>query len=226
MLLRILLTYWGRRLNILKIVMLLKTKLTQQDIKNFRIKNRLGRVFFLIILKRLDHPSQVYSIIHLLPSNTPSIGAPKVSLHQMTLIHLLGLSSASNISSESNSRSVSNDSLIFVIDGNSQKLITSNDTRLTIAIADLILSEGLPYNLSQKPRFNKVLELSGNVLKTYIPPNIKLVNKKLLDVIHEQNIKSNLAMIKKEADIFGLLFLGDGDTISRCPLLNILASAK
>ena len=33
-------------------------------------------------------------------------------------------------------------------------------------------------------------------------------------------------MIKKEADIFGLLFLGDGVTISRRPLLNILASAK
>ena len=33
-------------------------------------------------------------------------------------------------------------------------------------------------------------------------------------------------MIKKEADIFGLLFLGDGATISRCPLLNILCSAK
>ena len=33
-------------------------------------------------------------------------------------------------------------------------------------------------------------------------------------------------MIKKEAEIFGLLFLGDGATISRCPLLNILASAK
>ena len=33
-------------------------------------------------------------------------------------------------------------------------------------------------------------------------------------------------MIKKEADIFGLLFLGDGATISRCPLLNILCSTK
>ena len=33
-------------------------------------------------------------------------------------------------------------------------------------------------------------------------------------------------MIKKEAEIFGLLFLGDGATISRCPLLNILASSK
>ena len=33
-------------------------------------------------------------------------------------------------------------------------------------------------------------------------------------------------MIKKEADIFGLLFLGDVATISRFPLLNKLASAK
>ena len=33
-------------------------------------------------------------------------------------------------------------------------------------------------------------------------------------------------MIKKEAEIFGLLFLGDGATISRFPLLNIIDSAK
>ena len=33
-------------------------------------------------------------------------------------------------------------------------------------------------------------------------------------------------MIKKQAEIFGLLFLGDGATISINPLLNILASAK
>ena len=33
-------------------------------------------------------------------------------------------------------------------------------------------------------------------------------------------------MIQKEAEIFGLLFLGYGAILSRCPLLNILASAK
>ena len=33
-------------------------------------------------------------------------------------------------------------------------------------------------------------------------------------------------MIKKEAEIFGLLFLGDGATILRCTLLNILDSEK
>ena len=88
MLLRLLLVYWGRMVCILKVVMLLKTKFTQQDAKNFSITNSLGRVFFLIILKRLEHPSQVYIISHLLPSNPPSIGDPKVSLHQMTQINI------------------------------------------------------------------------------------------------------------------------------------------
>ena len=39
-------------------------------------------------------------------------------------------------------------------------------------------------------------------------------------------MKSNLAMIKKEVEIFGLLFLGYGATISICPLFNIMSSAK
>ena len=33
-------------------------------------------------------------------------------------------------------------------------------------------------------------------------------------------------MIKNEAEIFGILFLGDGATISIFPLLNIQASAE
>ena len=88
MLLRLLLTYWGRRVCTLKVVMLLKKKLTKQDTKNFSITNRLGRVFLLIIQKSSEHQSQVYRIIHLLPSNPPPTVVPKLSLHQMTLIHL------------------------------------------------------------------------------------------------------------------------------------------
>ena len=39
-------------------------------------------------------------------------------------------------------------------------------------------------------------------------------------------MKKNLAMIKKESEISGLLSLGDGAIFSRCPLLNILSYAK
>ena len=117
-----------------------------------------------------------------------------------------GFTSASNLTTESNSRSFSNGSLVCGIDGNSQELITSNKTCLTIVIADIFISEGLPFNISQNPTFKKVLELSRNVSKTYIHPNRKILSKELLDVINEQNMKRNLEMIKKEVEIFGLVF--------------------
>ena len=104
--------------------------------------------------------------------------------------------------------------------------MTSNETRLTVAISDLIISEGLYLNLSHKPRFNKVLELERTVSKCYQPPNRNLISKDILDVIHGQNTKKNLSLTEKESDIFVLLFLGDGVTIFRIPLLNILVSEK
>ena len=78
------------------------------------------------------------------------------------------------------------------------------------------------FSFSQKPKFKRILELARNVYKTYIPPNINLIYKELLDVIHEQNTKRGLSIIKEEAGIFGLLFLVDSATLSRCTLLNIM----
>ena len=104
--------------------------------------------------------------------------------------------------------------------------MTSSETRLTVAIGNLNISECLYFNLSQKPRFKKVLDLARTVSKCYQPPNRKLISKDILDVIHDQNMERNLSLIEKESDIFGLLFLGDGATISRVPLLNILVSGK
>ena len=114
----------------------------------------------------------------------------------------------------------------FMGDNNTQKMITSNETRLTVTIADIIISEGLSLNLSQKPRLKKVLDLARTVSTSYQPPNRKLVYKDLLDVINDHNMERNLSLIKKESEIFGLLFLGDGATINRIPLLNIFVSGN
>ena len=64
----------------------------------------------------------------------------------------------------------SNDSLIFGIDENAQKYITPNKTRLTVAIAYLIISEDVLFNFPQK-KFKKELDLAINVSRTYIIPN-------------------------------------------------------
>ena len=65
---------------------------------------------------------------------------------------ILSFKSASNIKTGSNTRNVSNGSLIFGTDENYQKSITSNETHMDIAIADLIISEGLSFTPYQKPR--------------------------------------------------------------------------
>ena len=104
--------------------------------------------------------------------------------------------------------------------------MTSNETRLTVLISDLIISEGLYFNLSQKPRFKNVLDLARTVSKCYQPPNRKLISKDLFGVVHDQNMERNLSLIEKESEIFGLLFLGDGAIISRISPLKILVSGK
>ena len=109
---------------------------------------------------------------------------------------------------------------------NTQNMMTSNKTRLIVSIADLIISEGISFNISHKPRFNKVLYLSRTVSKCYQAPNRKLIYKVLLDVIHDQNTEKSLSLIEKESDILDCYFVGDGATIPRIPLLNSLVSGK
>ena len=47
-----------------------------------------------------------------------------------------------------------------------------------------------------------------------------------MDVVHYHNMERNLRLILKQSDIFVLLFLDDGATISRTPLLNIFVSGE
>ena len=51
--------------------------------------------------------------------------------------------------------------------------MTSNKKRLTVSVYDLIISEGLYFNVSQKDRSKKVLDLAINVSKYYQPPKQK-----------------------------------------------------
>ena len=57
-------------------------------------------------------------------------------------------------------------------------------------------------------------------MDSYLDRNI--TSKDILSAIHEHNMQQNLSMIQKEANIFGVLFIDDGATIYRIPLLNIL----
>ena len=73
----------------------------------------------------------------------------------------------------------------------------SNETRLTVEIYDITISEVLYFNQSHKPRFKKVLDLAITVSKIYQPPNRELKLKDIFDVIHDLNMERNLILIKK-----------------------------
>ena len=90
---------------------------------------------------------------------------------------------------------------------NTQKLMSYNETSLAVAIVNIIISEGVYFNLAQKPRFKKVLEMARNVSECYQHPNRNLICKDILDVIHYQNMGSNLILINKESDIFFYCYL-------------------
>ena len=75
--------------------------------------------------------------------------------------------------------------------------------RLALQLQWLILLYQKGYHLILiKNRFKKVLDLARNTSKGYKPPNISLIAKDILDVIHDQNMKRNLRIIHKGAYIF------------------------
>ena len=64
-------------------------------------------------------------------------------------------------------------------------MITSNETDLKVSIANLVIYKGLYFNISQKPRFKKVVDLENIVSECYQPPNKRFISKDILDVISD-----------------------------------------
>jgi hypothetical protein len=96
---------------------------------------------------------------------------------------------------------------------------------LTMAIADLIHACGLPFSLASHHKFLRVLSLSKLVSKKFVPPGRNKIAGELLDLNYQLYKQKNLELLQKEANIFGISFFGDGATVKKSPLINILASS-
>ncbi len=100
----------------------------------------------------------------------------------------------------------------------------SAESQMTMAIADLIHSRALPFTLTEDPKFRKMLMLAKNVPASYKPPSRKAVAQELLDLNYDAYIRKNMDLLERDAEIYGVSFFGDGATVRKTPLLNILAS--
>jgi len=101
----------------------------------------------------------------------------------------------------------------------------SNDSKLTMAVADLIQSLGLPFSLASSPKFHKMLDLAKTCTKKFQPPHRRQIAGELLDLNYDAYMEKNMNLIKVDCEIYGLAFFGDGATIKRIPLINCLISS-
>ena len=100
----------------------------------------------------------------------------------------------------------------------------SGESRCTMAVADMIHGCGLPFTLASHPKFRKVLQLAKVVGSNYKPPNRQAIAGPLLDLNYDAYMKKIQEELQKEINEFGVAFYGDGATVKKMPLINILAS--
>jgi len=102
--------------------------------------------------------------------------------------------------------------------------VVQSENQLTMAISDMIHSLGLPFSLGSEPKFCLVLNLARNVSMQYKPPGRNVIANDLLDLNYKQYTDQNKKKLLNESEIYGLTFFGDGATVKKMPLFNILAS--
>lgn len=98
------------------------------------------------------------------------------------------------------------------------------ETKLTMAIADFVHSCGLPFRIIADRKFHTILNLARATSTSYVPPSRRSVSSELLDLNYDAYMKKHYERLNKDIDIFGVSFYGDGATIKKLPLINILAS--
>jgi hypothetical protein len=99
----------------------------------------------------------------------------------------------------------------------------SNNATVEMAIADYFRCENIPDAVVELPRFIRRVRVCHLVGEDFIVPNQKQIGGDLLDLNYANVYKQNKADLLKFAKVFGLAFLGDGATIHRMALMNILA---
>lgn len=75
-------------------------------------------------------------------------------------------------------------------------------------------------------KFKALIKAAQHVSTTYLPPSRKDVGGKLLKENYDQYMTETIACLLTDADVFGLTVLGDGATICKHPLTNVLFAGK
>ncbi len=96
---------------------------------------------------------------------------------------------------------------------------------MDIAIADFIFSNWLPISLVECPKFNKLFQCTRHIPPIYSPPYKKKMAGPLLDNIYQSTYDEQMRLLLKESKVFGIALFGNGATVQKIPLMNVLGSS-
>ena len=99
-----------------------------------------------------------------------------------------------------------------------------NNALAQMAIADFFHCENIPDGVVESPRFKRMVYVLGKVGSDFEIPKHRQIGGPLLELNYQTKYSDNKTNLLKSAQVFGLGFLGDGATVKRMPLMNILAS--
>jgi hypothetical protein len=99
------------------------------------------------------------------------------------------------------------------------------EEELSLTIAHYLAAHSLPFSHAEDPLFHRVLQKARATNHKYEPPKRHEVAGNLLDSHFAAYQKNGLEALLADVDTYGIGIFGDGATIVKTPLMNILASS-
>jgi hypothetical protein len=99
----------------------------------------------------------------------------------------------------------------------------SNNAQVEMSIADFFHCQNIPDAVVESPQFMRMVRQCRLLDKDFVIPNKKKIGGELLDINFANITAINKGKLLAEAKVFGVTMMGDGATIHRMPLFNILA---
>ncbi len=99
------------------------------------------------------------------------------------------------------------------------------EEELSLTIAHYLAAHSLPFSHAEDPLFNRILKKAWATNHKYEPPKRHQVAGNLLDAHFASYQKNGMESLLADVDTYGVAIFGDGATIVRTPMMNILASS-
>ncbi len=98
-------------------------------------------------------------------------------------------------------------------------------SHLNVAIADCIHCNSLPFRLTKDAKFIAMIRAAKSAPSNYVTPTQAAITGKLFNATYDTYMAKVKSEIERDADLLGLTIYGDGATINKRPMINVMTSS-